>query len=253
MPSNRSGKDRQKHFFAVTSLGKKRWYWVVWPSLALIQAQGVSGHLAEGYEQTKTAAVDQALVRAGLHGEWVAAKFAKQYHRQRRRPDQASDASPAVPTLLEFLYRDRHDPVTEDWYSMPHRVVKKTKKYVYVDRQPYDTERLSGSWLDDDASTFRLSRAMLEQEGYAFTPVNDLDDPLFFTTPYSERLLQATDQAPACFRQLNLSFPCTLAEVKAAYRKLAKQAHPDQGGSHEQFLALQTAYEQALRLCRYSP
>jgi len=94
---------------------------------------------------------------------------------------------------------------------------------------------------------------MLEQEGYAFTPVIDLDDPLFFTTPYPERLLQTTDQAPACFRQLNLTFPSTLAEVKAAYRKLAKQAHPDQGGSHEQFLALQAAYEQALRLCRYGP
>ncbi|HEX9923665.1 MAG TPA: DnaJ domain-containing protein [Anaerolineae bacterium] len=112
---------------------------------------------------------------------------------------------------------------------------------------------MTGTWLDDDPLTFRLSRAMLEQEGYAFTPVIDLDDPLFFTTPYPERLLQTTDQAPACFRQLNLTFPSTLAEVKAAYRKLAKQAHPDQGGSHEQFLALQAAYEQALRLCRYGP
>jgi curved DNA-binding protein CbpA len=44
-----------------------------------------------------------------------------------------------------------------------------------------------------------------------------------------------------------------MAEVKAAYRKQVKQFHPDQGGSHEEFLALQAAYEEALRLCRYHP
>jgi len=55
---------------------------VAWPSLATIKAQGISRHLAEGYEQTKPAAVDQALAIAGLHGKWMAAKHAKQYHRQ---------------------------------------------------------------------------------------------------------------------------------------------------------------------------
>jgi curved DNA-binding protein CbpA len=39
--------------------------------------------------------------------------------------------------------------------------------------------------------------------------------------------------------------------VKAAYRQRVKQVHPDYGGKHEDFLALQAAYEEALRLCRY--
>lgn len=92
---------------------------------------------------------------------------------------------------------------------------------------------------------------MLEQEGYALTPVTDIDDPLFFTTPYQERLVQCTDPSPDCLTRLGLALPCTIAEVKAAYRNRVKQVHPDQGGSHEEFLALQTAYEEALRLCRY--
>jgi curved DNA-binding protein CbpA len=41
--------------------------------------------------------------------------------------------------------------------------------------------------------------------------------------------------------------------VKAAYRTQVKQVHPDHGGSHEEFLALQAAYEAVLRLCRYHP
>lgn len=78
----------------------------------------------------------------------------------------------------------------------------------------------------------------------------DVDDPLFFAVPYQERVVQYGGLLPACFSLLELSFPCTVAEVKAAYRELAKHAHPDRGGSHGEFLELQTAYEQALHLCR---
>ena len=35
----------------------------------------------------------------------------------------------------------------------------------------------------------------------------------------------------------------TLPQLKAAYFKKAKQSHPDTGGSHEEFLKLQQAYE----------
>jgi hypothetical protein len=94
---------------------------------------------------------------------------------------------------------------------------------------------------------------MLEQKGYGFVPVTaDVDDPLFFTVPYQERVVQYGGRSPACFDRLALSFPCTVAEVKAAYRELAKRVHPDQGGSHSEFLELQAAYEQALHLCRYT-
>jgi DnaJ-class molecular chaperone len=94
---------------------------------------------------------------------------------------------------------------------------------------------------------------MLEQKGYAFVPVTaDVDDPLFFTMPYRERVVQYGGLLPTCFDLLGLAFPCSVAEVKAAYRDLAKRAHPDRGGSHGEFLELQAAYEQALHLCRYA-
>ena len=38
----------------------------------------------------------------------------------------------------------------------------------------------------------------------------------------------------------------TAAEVKATFRLLAKQYHPDKGGSKEEFQDLQAAYERAL-------
>jgi hypothetical protein len=237
----------RKAFFAVTSLGKDRWYWVVWPSLEMVQSGKSGAHVAEGYEHTKAEAVDRALEVAGMHGEWVEAKYAKAYQRRHSQGRQSPEA-------LAFLYRDVREGSTGEWRSVPHRVVKRTRKYVYVEQQPYKPERLMGSWLDRNAPTFRLDRAMLEQKGYAFVPATaNVDDPLFFTVPYRERVVQYGGLLPTCFSLLGLSLPCTVAEVRAAYRELAKRAHPDHGGSHDEFLKLQAAYEQALHLCRYTP
>jgi DnaJ domain len=48
----------------------------------------------------------------------------------------------------------------------------------------------------------------------------------------------------AQYRLLGLGGDATLKDVREAYRALAKRYHPDAGGSHRQFLALHTAYEQ---------
>jgi DnaJ-domain-containing protein 1 len=50
----------------------------------------------------------------------------------------------------------------------------------------------------------------------------------------------------AAYRVLQLQAEVSLAEVRAQYRELAKLSHPDAGGSHADFLALQQAYEQVV-------
>ncbi len=55
------------------------------------------------------------------------------------------------------------------------------------------------------------------------------------------------------YRLLHLQAEVSLAEVRTRYRELAKRYHPDVGGSHADFLALQQAYEQVmeyLQKCR---
>src|SRR5687768_18340857 len=65
MSANETSKGNRR-FFAIVSLGKNRWYWVVWPSLSELQtsANPIS-HIAEGVEQTKADAVEKALNIAG--------------------------------------------------------------------------------------------------------------------------------------------------------------------------------------------
>ena len=46
---------------------------------------------------------------------------------------------------------------------------------------------------------------------------------------------------------LNLNYPVTQDSIKKAYRKLARQYHPDAGGDAEQFKELTQAYEAAIK------
>jgi DnaJ domain len=50
----------------------------------------------------------------------------------------------------------------------------------------------------------------------------------------------------AHYRLLHLQAEVSLAQVRIQYRQLAKRSHPDAGGSHADFLALQQAYEQVM-------
>jgi hypothetical protein len=255
MGINKPEKEKRR-FFAVTSLSKDRWYWVVWPSLDEIQtSEEPLLHVGGGYEKTKSEALERALELAGNYAERIAGKYARIYHRQktsvkRGRRHPRMPEGPNTLKIHEFLYRDVYDPESGQWVPVPHRVVRRTNKFVFIEQQPYSPDELTGSWFDRGSPTFRLDRQMLEQEGFAYIPatayVEDVEE-IYFNDEYT---LVSVEVQIKCIQMLNLTWPCTEADVKGAYRKLVKSAHPDGGGSQDQFLALQEAYEQALQLCR---
>ena len=45
------------------------------------------------------------------------------------------------------------------------------------------------------------------------------------------------------YKILNIDKNASNDEIKAAYRKLARENHPDKGGNNEQFIKIQEAYE----------
>ncbi len=248
-------KARRQRTFAVASLGKDRWFWVVWPSIYQLESGEFGQENSWGYERTKAEAVDQALAVAGADGKRFPATYAKQYHKLKRSFEQGTpqrrDRSGSPPAAREYVYHDERDPLTQRWYSVRHRIAKTTQRYVYVEQRPHDPNRLTGTWIDHTDELYRLNRRTLEREGYALAPVTaELDDPMFFVTPFHERVTRPDGDTPSCLVRLGLSYPSSIAQVKAAYRHLAKRLHPDYGGDKEEFLALQAAYEQALRLCR---
>jgi hypothetical protein len=62
-----------------------------------------------------------------------------------------------------------------------------------------------------------------------------------------------TASATSIWHTLGVAATATLAEIKRAYRARALQTHPDRGGSAEEFRALQSAYESALKRRRHAP
>jgi hypothetical protein len=240
----------QKRTFAVTSAGHGRWYWVVWPSVVQVREGEVSDHLAEGFASNKLEAIEQALEQAGDHAEWLAAGYARRYYAGRKQRQVTRSVAPQ-----EFLYYDVRVALAgggKQWRSLLYLILKRTPKYVYVAATPYDASKQQGHWADVNSRMIRLDRASLEKWGYAFVGFGDadqygLEEPLFYITPYSQRGGDLSTQQD-CFAQLELSPPYSVDAVKGAYRRLAKQHHPDRGGAAVHFLALQNAYRQALEL-----
>jgi len=68
--------------------------------------------------------------------------------------------------------------------------------------------------------------------------------------PFSTTPSWLRDETPPCLRSLGLTLPCTEADVKHAYRQLAKELHPDRGGDIRRFLLLQEHLEQSCHFLR---
>jgi hypothetical protein len=87
-----------------------------------------------------------------------------------------------------------------------------------------------------------LDRAKLEREGRVY---NHHD--AFFTKPIEKR---QNSYLPSFYEALGLTSPCPVNQVKQAWRKLVKIAHPDSGGSSEEFNRLSDAYARAIEYSR---
>ncbi|GAX45711.1 putative DnaJ domain-containing protein [Tolypothrix sp. NIES-4075] len=59
----------------------------------------------------------------------------------------------------------------------------------------------------------------------------------------TQQVSQPLSQLQESLNLLKLDIPFTLEELKRSYRTKALQLHPDQGGSHESFVALNEAYK----------
>lgn len=110
--------------------------------------------------------------------------------------------------------------------------------------------------LHPDMGVMWLNRAELERDGkvyhsrpheyfYTVKPAVDPEKPRQEWS--GRRIFEQIFGDSAALSTLGLEVGCSTAEIKQAYKRLAKAAHPDGGGSHEAFLKLNKAYLTALR------
>lgn len=89
---------------------------------------------------------------------------------------------------------------------------------------------------------------IIEEFFRAYETARRANRAFFDTYVYGPSPSQPSRQTPSCLAVLGLSWPCTVADVKQAFRAQVKRVHPDAGGNSDAFQALHGAYQQALSL-----
>jgi hypothetical protein len=101
--------------------------------------------------------------------------------------------------------------------------------------------------------TFQLDRQSFESTGkvyhsrvaeYFYREKPSVDPE----SRYDRKIITPIAPTHSPFATLGLQYPCSQADIKRAYRNKAKVLHPDSGGSHDEFIRLQSAYEDAMRM-----
>ncbi len=244
--------DENSPIWSVCNLGPDRFFYGAWASFDDLFEKNAP--LATGYAATLAEAEHAAQVAAGPSARRAPAGLVKWEHRriaaQKRANAYASKQEKAVGAApVEFLYEEywRSDDGTRGY--IPHRVIKRTAKRVFIDSRWYD-ERTAPSraeWYAEHPEalqTIALDRHELEQTGKVSTGTGWGPTTYYLTPPESN----SAHPVPSYFAMLELTPPCTVADVKRAYKRKARELHPDNGGSNDEFLALQHAYEQALHV-----
>jgi hypothetical protein len=226
------------------------WYWAVMRSFKDHCHGGEP--IAEGTAPTVEEAEAAALAMAPTAYR-TRAHFAAGVLRLRRARERAARTSTATGAeRLEFLYHGYVSSETREVYVTPYRVVRKTGRFVYVDRESF--REASSVHVQDPVSayvelrTWRLDRAALERDGHVCHTGSGWYGGDYYV---SEAALRADFEAqaevvPECFLALGLARGASRADVKRAYKRLARQRHPDAGGNGGEFIALRSAYERAL-------
>ncbi|OPZ62718.1 MAG: Chaperone protein DnaJ [Candidatus Aminicenantes bacterium ADurb.Bin508] len=140
------------------------------------------------------------------------------------------------------------DP-SEDWKNAEFKVRQILRTYVIPGEIPKDSVS-SGQWFSScpPLPEKREPRpyipppppwATCSEEEFRRTWSPRLKDAL--------RDLFGEGQIPEAAEVLGVSWPCTQEEARAAYRRKAREVHPDAGGSSEAFVRLKAAYDRVTK------
>jgi len=239
-----------------------------------------------GYADSQENAISAAKAFLGtddyglLSGGWAFAWHKRQVEsRQAQRKPNTKETGQQV---TEYLFSHYHDP-DNDWgywwthdpekcrawgmnpytsiSSCAHRIIKKTARFIFVERDKFgsydwqtgEIKAYTGRPLHDE--TCRIDRADFERTGCASTK-----HCIFYALPYEKteyyqravehynrRQSNTSASTPPCITALGLSLPCTVEDVKSAWRQLVKESHPDVGGDASRFIELKDHYNSAIK------
>ena len=209
----------------------------------VIVDQGYAASLAEADDAARAALADA--------GMYQARRLSKSFGRAARsdrdkspRPRPERPARPARPR--EYLYTSHQGDQDDGPLIAAHLVLKKTARRVYVTRRSCGPDQIGTedeTWEPDERA-IALDRAKLERDGSVYSGSHRQSD---FHASREAAMGDSSGRARAAFALLEIKPPCTVEDIKAAYRRRALEVHPDRGGSPTDFQAVEAAYRRLLR------
>jgi hypothetical protein len=188
----------------------------------------------------------------------------------RKRLEHPSDAQQAQP--VTYLYHHHWDidletlgspasawpgwarglPLPWAWHTCAHRITKRTATRIFAMRQcgmNASGQDVGGVPVVEHIALdrARLERGEIQERWFLGRYVQFSLSP---QPPQGDDMSNPSGRisTPPCIAALGLGWPCDLADVKAAFRRLSHEVHPDKGGSAEAFRHLRLTYEEALAL-----
>ncbi len=228
-------------------VGRNRVHWVAYDDRVgaegcQIVDQGYAASLPEA-----DAAARSALAASGLYqARRMASGFGYAQRVKRDKPDRpASPGQPRRDRPREYLYTRRIGD-DDGFVIAAHLILRKTAKRIYVTRRSCGPDQV---WTKDEhweenERAIALDRLRLERDGSVYSAGHRLSD---FYASRETAMGEAEHSGPAAFRTLGIRPPCSLDDIKTAYRRKALEAHPDRGGSPADFQEVEAAYRQLLR------
>lgn len=138
------------------------------------------------------------------------------------------------------------------------RYLESHEKYEAVQGRRKAEREARSQWIKDHPKEHRREqreRAKLRKAAEAFADAaRPTVDPADARRPgesfadYASRMLNTGAEPSDCFATLGLSTGATVGQVKAAYRTLATQHHPDRGGDPAAMARINEAYGKAMTM-----
>lgn len=125
---------------------------------------------------------------------------------------------------------------------IPYTVARITAKRIEV----YNAETREAFWLNREAMERdgKQYHSRVHEYFYSVKPPPEKRQRWYqWSVPSFEGVFGSE-----CLSILGLSAPVTRDDVRRAYKRLAKLAHPDVGGDHQAFIKLKEAHDSAMRL-----
>jgi hypothetical protein len=218
-----------------TRAGRNRVHWVAYDDGPGAEERGI---VDQGYSASLAEADSAARAALAAAGMYQARRQPAGFRPPARVQEKARPR--------EYLYSRRDAEQDEEPVVAAHLVVKKTATRVYVTRRSCGPDQIGTedeTWEPDERA-IPLDRAGLKRDGSVASKTYRLSD--FYVTREAA-LGGSSRRSHAALGILGIGPPCSVADIKAAYRLRALEVHPDRGGNPGDFQAVEAAYRQLLR------